>query len=164
MLLKINILLLQTILFSQLDKIKNIFIFNPIINPFSFLLKDKLIFKTKIQMKKFLIVALLAASLTGFAQSTTKKNSAEKAMDKMTSELTLTAEQQGQLKPFFEEQMALKEDTKLNSDHEEANKLKSKEINTKVYKFLTQEQNTLRKQLREKEKAAKAPEVQPATN
>ncbi|AWG20093.1 hypothetical protein FFWV33_00445 [Flavobacterium faecale] len=103
-------------------------------------------------MKKLLIVALLAASLTGFAQ---KKTGADKMLDKMTTELSLTADQQAKLKPLFEEQFALKADTKANADHEEDNKVKNKELGKKIGMILTAEQKDLRKQLQEKEKAAK---------
>ena len=103
-------------------------------------------------MKKLFIAALLAASLTGFAQ---KKVGAEKMLDKMTTELSLTADQQKQVKPFFEEQVALKADTKENPEHEEDNKAKSKEIGKKINAVLTAEQKQLAKELKEKEKAAK---------
>lgn len=104
-------------------------------------------------MKKILIAALLVASLSGFAQ---KKVGAEKMLDKMTTELSLTADQQAKLKPLFEEQVALKADTKANADHAEDNQIKNKELGKKIGMILTPEQKELRKQLQEKEKAAKA--------
>ncbi|MCG9791276.1 hypothetical protein [Flavobacterium algicola] len=103
-------------------------------------------------MKKVFIVALLAMSLTGFAQ---KKVGAEKMLDKMTTELLLTPDQQKQVRPFFEEQAALKADTKANPSHEEANKAKSKEIGKKINAVLTDDQKQLNKVIKEKEKAAK---------
>ncbi len=103
-------------------------------------------------MKKLIIAALLAVSLTGFAQ---KKGGAEKMLEKMTTELSLTADQQSQLKPIFEEQAALQKDSKENPDNAEANKEKGKEIGKRINAILTPEQKQLRKELREKEKAAK---------
>lgn len=105
-------------------------------------------------MKKLFIVALLAVSLTGFAQKA-KGNPAQKMLDKMTTELSLTADQQAQLKPIFEEQAALKEDTKQNPDHAEDNKAKNKEVGKKINAVLTAEQKETRKALKEKEQAAK---------
>lgn len=107
-------------------------------------------------MKKLFIAALLVASLTGFAQDGKKKPSyAEKTLDKMTTELSLTAEQQEQLKPILEEKGALKKDDKENPDHVEENKVKIKEIEKRISAVLTKEQKQLKKELKEKEKAAK---------
>ncbi|MCW2118722.1 hypothetical protein [Flavobacterium sp. 7A] len=103
-------------------------------------------------MKKLFIAALLVASLTGFAQ---KKNGAEKMLDKMTTELSLTADQQAQLKPIFEEQAALQKDNKENPDNVDANKDKAKEIGKKINGILTPEQKKLRKEFQEKAKAEK---------
>ncbi|MGA9639273.1 hypothetical protein [Flavobacterium sp.] len=96
-------------------------------------------------MKKLFIAALLVASLTGFAQ----KSGADKALSKMTTELSLTAEQQTQLKPIIEEQMALQKDSKENPDNAEDNKAKGKEIGKKINAILTAEQKELRKTLKE---------------
>ncbi|WP_366186963.1 hypothetical protein [Flavobacterium ovatum] len=103
-------------------------------------------------MKKLFIAALLVASLTGFAQ---KKTSADKSLEKMTTELSLTADQQAKLKPILEEQDALKKDSKDNPDNADANKEKGKEIGKKMNAILTAEQKQLRKELQEKAKAAK---------
>lgn len=103
-------------------------------------------------MKKLFIAALLAVSLTGFAQ---KKSASEKSLEKMTSELSLTADQQAKLKPILEEQDALKKDSKENPDNADANKEKGKEIGKKVSAILTAEQKQTRKELQEKAKAAK---------
>ena len=107
-------------------------------------------------MKKLIIAAILAVSLTGFAQEGKKKPSyAEKAIEKMTMDLSLTADQQAKLKPLYEAKGELKKDDKANPDHVEDNKLKNKEIDKEVNSILTKEQKDLRKELREKEKAAK---------
>ncbi|WP_418262203.1 hypothetical protein [Flavobacterium faecale] len=101
-------------------------------------------------MKKLFIAALLVASLSGFAQ---KKSGAEKMLDKMTTELSLTADQQTQLKPLFEEQVALKADTKANPEHEAENQAKNKELGKQISAILTPEQKKTRKELQEKAKA-----------
>jgi len=106
-------------------------------------------------MKKLIIAALLAVSLTGFAQEK-KKSYAEKSLEKMTMELSLTPDQQAKIKPLYEAKGELGADTRKNPDHDEANKLKSKEYDKEINDILTKEQKELRKELREKEKAAKA--------
>ena len=90
-------------------------------------------------MKKIIFVALLAASLSGFAQDS-KKGGADKMLQKMTTELSLTADQQASLRPILEEQSALKKDSKENPDHADANKLKARELSKKVKGILTPEQ------------------------
>lgn len=103
-------------------------------------------------MKKLFIVALLALGLNGFAQ---KQTAAEKQLTKMTTDLSLTAEQQEQIKPIIEEQVAIRKDSKENPDNMEANKEKMKDLSKKMVTLLTPEQKKLRKELMEKEKAAK---------
>ena len=91
-------------------------------------------------MKKLILVALLAAGLNGFAQEADKKGGADKMLQKMTTELSLTADQQATLKPILEEQAALKKDSKENPDHADANKEKAKELSKKIKGILTPEQ------------------------
>ena len=83
-------------------------------------------------MKKLILVALLAIGLNGFAQEAGKKGGADKMMQKMTTELSLTADQQAAIKPIVEEQVALKKDSKENPDHADANKEKGKELSKKI--------------------------------
>ncbi len=83
-------------------------------------------------MKKLIFAALLAVSLNGFAQEADKKGGADKMLAKMTTELSLTADQQASLKPILEEQLALKKDSKENPDHADANKEKVKELFKKM--------------------------------
>ena len=90
-------------------------------------------------MKKLIFAVLLTASLSGFAQDS-KKGGADKMLQKMTTELSLTADQQASLKPILEEQSALKKDSKENPDHADANKVKAKELSKKVKGILTPEQ------------------------
>ena len=104
-------------------------------------------------MKKLILVALLAAGLNGFAQETDKKGGADKMLQKMTTELTLTADQQSSLKPILEEQSALKKDSKENPEHADANKVKVKELNKKIKEVLTPEQLEIQKANMEKAKA-----------
>ncbi|GIZ07541.1 hypothetical protein [Flavobacterium sp. UMI-01] len=104
-------------------------------------------------MKKLFIAALLVASLSTFAQ---KKSGVDKALNKMTTELSLTADQQAKLKPLMEEQAALKEETKANPDHAEENKAKAKALGKQINQVFTAEQIELRNSLKEKEKAEKA--------
>lgn len=104
-------------------------------------------------MKKVIFAALLAASLSGFAQEAGKKGGADKMLQKMTTELTLTADQQVALKPIVEEQVALKKDSKENPDHAEANKVKVKELNKKIKGMLTPAQLDIQKANMEKAKA-----------
>ena len=98
-------------------------------------------------MKKLIVAALLVASLTGFAQKA-KNNSAEKSLEKMTTELTLTEAQQESLKPLLLEKMEIKNDTKENPDNEEDNKAKLKDLGKKINAVLTPEQKELKKQLK----------------
>jgi len=95
-------------------------------------------------MKKVIFVALLAASLSGFAQES-KKGGVDKMLVKMTTELTLTADQQEKLKPILEEQQALKKDSKENPDNAEANKAKVKDIKKRIQAILTPEQKEIQK-------------------
>jgi periplasmic protein CpxP/Spy len=105
-----------------------------------------------IKMKKMICVALLAASLSGFAQES-KKGGSDKMLQTMTTELSLTADQQAKLKPILDEQAELKKDSKANPDNAEANKQKGKELSKKVKEILTPEQLEKQKALREKAKA-----------
>jgi protein CpxP len=104
-------------------------------------------------MKKLILVALLAAGLNGFAQEADKKGGAGKMLQKMTTELSLTADQQAVLRPIIEEQVALKKDSKESPDHAEANKVKVKELNKKIKEILTPAQLEIQKANREKAKA-----------
>jgi hypothetical protein len=103
-------------------------------------------------MKKLIFAVLLAASLSGFAQDS-KKGGADKMLQKMTTELTLTADQQASLKPILEEQSALKKDSKENPDHADVNKVKIKELNKKIKEVLTPAQLEIQKANMEKAKA-----------
>ena len=103
-------------------------------------------------MKKLFCTALLAACLSGFAQES-KKGSSEKMLQTMTTELSLTAEQQVKLKPILDEQLALKNDSKANPANADANKEKGKELSKKVKGILTPEQFEKQKANREKAKA-----------
>ena len=104
-------------------------------------------------MKKLIVAVLLAAGLSGFAQEASKKGGAEKMLLKMTTELSLTADQQAAIKPIVEEQAALKKDSKENPDHADANKQKGKELSKKIKKILTPEQLEIQKANSEKAKA-----------
>jgi hypothetical protein len=104
-------------------------------------------------MKKLILVALLAIGLNGFAQEAGKKGGADKMMQKMTTELSLTADQQVAIKPIVEEQVALKKDSKENPDHADANKEKGKELSKKIKGMLTPEQLEIQKANMEKAKA-----------
>ena len=108
-------------------------------------------------MKKLIIAALLAVSITGFAQEGKKKPTyAEKTLEKMITELSLTPDQQMKVKPMLEAKGVLKNDDKENPDHVEDNKIKSKEIDKEISNLLTKEQKIIKKELKEKENAAKA--------
>ena len=104
-------------------------------------------------MKKLILVALLAAGLNGFAQEADKKGGADKMLQKMTTELSLTADQQAILKPIVEEQSALRKDSKENPDHADTNKVKVKELNKKIKEVLTPAQLEIQKANMEKAKA-----------
>ena len=104
-------------------------------------------------MKKVILVALLAAGLNGFAQEADKKGGADKMLQKMTTELSLTADQQASLKPILEEQSALKKDSKENPYHADDNKVKVKELNKKVKEVLTPAQLEIQKANMQKAKA-----------
>ena len=97
-------------------------------------------------MKKLIFTALLAASLSGFAQEVSKKGGVDKMLQKMTAELSLTTEQQEKLKPILEEQSTLKKDIKENPDHADANKAKSKSISGRIKAILTPEQIAIQKE------------------
>lgn len=102
-------------------------------------------------MKKVILAAILAVSLSGFAQES-KKGGSDKMLGKMTTELSLTADQQASLKPILEEQMALKKDSKENPDHAEGNKEKVKELFKKIKGILTPAQLEIQKANKEKSK------------
>ena len=104
-------------------------------------------------MKKVILVALLASGLNGFAQEADKKGGADKMLQKMTTELSLTADQQAAIKPIVEEQVALKKDSKENPDHTDANKEKGKELNKKIKALLTPAQLEIQKANMQKAKA-----------
>lgn len=95
-------------------------------------------------MKKLLIIALLAVGLTGFAQEGKKKKGGEATTEmrlkKMTTELSLTADQQQQLTPVLEEQATIMKAIKANPDSKEENRAKMKEINSKMKAILTPDQ------------------------
>ncbi|MES2240983.1 MAG: hypothetical protein V4497_12070 [Bacteroidota bacterium] len=99
-------------------------------------------------MKKLFIVALLALGLNGFAQEASAWT--KKKIEKMTTELTLTAEQQKLMEPLFEEQKALYDDIKANPDNKDADKVKIREIGKKIDAVLTAEQKQLQKDLKAK--------------
>lgn len=100
-------------------------------------------------MKKICIVALLALGLSGFAQET-KKNWSEKKVEKMTTELSLTAEQQKMMLPLFDEQKKLYDDIKANPETKDANRTKIREVGSKINAILTPEQKELQKMLKAK--------------
>ena len=104
-------------------------------------------------MKKVIFAALLAASLSGFAQEAGKKGGADKMLKKMTTELSLTADQQEAIRPIVEEQTALKKDSKENPDHADANKEKGKELRKKINALLTPAQLEIQKANMQKAKA-----------
>jgi Spy/CpxP family protein refolding chaperone len=104
-------------------------------------------------MKKLILAVLLAAGLSGFAQEAGKKGAGDKMLQKMTTELSLTAEQQAAIKPIVEEQAALKKDSKENPDNADANKLKGKELSKKIKGLLTPAQIEIQKANSEKAKA-----------
>ncbi len=104
-------------------------------------------------MKKIIFAVLLTAGLNGFAQEADKKGGADKMLQKMTTELSLTTDQQALLKPIVEEQSALRKDSKENPDHADANKIKVKELNKKIKEVLTPAQLEIQKANMEKAKA-----------
>jgi Spy/CpxP family protein refolding chaperone len=104
-------------------------------------------------MKKVIFAALLAASLSGFAQEAGKKGGADKMLQKMTTELSLTADQQAAIRPIVEEQTALKKDSKENPDHTDANKEKGKELRKKINALLTPAQLEIQKANMQKAKS-----------
>ena len=105
-------------------------------------------------MKKLIFAVLLTASLSGFAQDS-KKGGADKMLLKMTTELSLTTDQQALLKPILEEQSILRKDSKENPDHADANKVKIKELNKKVKEVLTPAQLEIQKAKAEEKKEGK---------
>ena len=105
-------------------------------------------------MKKLIFAVLLTASLSGFAQDS-KKGGADKMLLKMTTELSLTTDQQALLKPILEEQSILRKDSKENPDHADANKVKIKELNKKVKEVLTPAQLEIQKAKAEEKKESK---------
>lgn len=89
----------------------------------------------------------------GLLKKQIKKGGADKMLQKMTTELSLTADQQAILKPIVEEQSALRKDSKENPDHADANKVKVKELNKKIKEVLTPAQLEIQKANMEKAKA-----------
>ena len=104
-------------------------------------------------MKKLIFAVLLTASLNGFAQEAGKKGGADKRLQELTTELSLTADQQAAIRPIVEEQVALKKDSKENPDHADANKIKIKELNKKIKEVLTPAQLEIQKANMQKAKA-----------
>jgi Spy/CpxP family protein refolding chaperone len=90
----------------------------------------------------------LAIGLNGFAQEISSWSS--KKVEKMTTELTLTAEQQKLMLPLFEEQKVLYDDIKANPDNKDADRIKIREIGKKMNAILTPEQVALQKTLKAK--------------
>lgn len=103
-------------------------------------------------MKKVIFAALLAASLSGFAQES-KKGGSEKMLEKMTTELSLTADQQALIKPILDNQIVLKKDSKENPANADANKAKLKENANKIKAVLTPAQLEIQKSNMEKAKS-----------
>jgi len=97
--------------------------------------------------------SFISCKFNGFAQEAGKKGGADKMLQKMTTELSLTADQQATIKPIVEEQVALKKDSKENPDHADANKVKVKELNKKIKEVLTPAQLEIQKANMEKAKA-----------
>ncbi len=95
-------------------------------------------------MKKIIMMAFLATSLTGFAQDSEKKD-VNSALKKMTIDLTLTVYQQDLVLPILEEQMALQKDSESNPANQEANIAKVRELSKKLDEILTPEQKEARK-------------------
>ncbi|MGA9639274.1 hypothetical protein [Flavobacterium sp.] len=96
-------------------------------------------------MKKLIVIALLAISITGFAQEGKKKKgghevTTEMKLKKMTEELSLNADQQKQMAVVLEEQSAIMKASKENPDNKEENRGKMKEVSKKVKGILTPEQ------------------------
>lgn len=97
-------------------------------------------------MKKLFIVALLALGLNGFAQEVSAWST--KKVEKMTTELSLTAEQQKLMLPLFEEQKKIYDDIKANPDTKDANRAKIREIGKQINAILTPEQVARQKELK----------------
>ncbi len=97
-------------------------------------------------MKKLFIVALLAIGLNGFAQEASAWST--KKLDKMTSELTLTAEQQKLMLPLLEEQKVLYDDIKANPGNKDVDRAKIREVGNKMQAILTSEQKETQKALK----------------
>ncbi|MGQ7946160.1 hypothetical protein [Flavobacterium sp. WC2509] len=97
-------------------------------------------------MKRLFIVALLALGLNGFAQEASAWST--KKLEKMTTELTLTAEQQKLILPLLEEQKVLYDDIKENPDNKDADKAKIREVGNKMQAILTPEQKETQKALK----------------
>lgn len=97
-------------------------------------------------MKKLFIVALLALGLNGFAQEVSAWST--KKVEKMTTELSLTAEQQKLILPLFEEQKKLYDEIKANPDTKDANRAQIREIGKKINAILTPEQIARQKELK----------------
>lgn len=99
-------------------------------------------------MRKLFIAALLAIGLSSYAQVVSVWST--KKVEKMTSELSLTTEQQKLMLPLFEEQKVLYDDIKANPDNKDADRAKIREIGKKINAVLTPEQVALQKTLKAK--------------
>ncbi|GGA70743.1 hypothetical protein GCM10008015_09450 [Flavobacterium palustre] len=97
-------------------------------------------------MKKLFIVAILALGLNGFAQEVSAWST--KKVEKMTTELSLTAEQQKLMLPLFEEQKKIYDDIKANPDTKDDNRAKIREIVKQINAILTPEQLARQKELK----------------
>jgi Spy/CpxP family protein refolding chaperone len=97
-------------------------------------------------MKRLFIVALLALGLNGFAQEASAWS--KKKLDKMTTELSLTEDQQKLLLPLLEEQKVLYDDIKENPDNKDVDRVKIKEVTNKMNAILTPEQKETQKALK----------------
>ena len=95
-------------------------------------------------MKKIIMMALLATSLTGFAQDS-ENSEVNKALKKMTIDLTLTVYQQDSILPILEAQMALQKDSNQNPAHIEENIAKVRALSKQLDDILTPEQKEARK-------------------
>lgn len=94
-----------------------------------------------------IMMALLATSVTGFAQDS-EKNDVNKVLKKMTIDLTLTVYQQDLILPILESQMALQKDSNQNPDHIDENIAKVRTLSKQLDEILTIEQKETRKIMR----------------
>lgn len=95
-------------------------------------------------MKKIIIIAILSASLNGFAQDS-KNNEVNNALKKMTIDLSLTVYQQDAILPILEAQMTLQEDSNKNPSNIERNIVKVRALSKQLDEVLTAEQKETRK-------------------